>query len=116
MPMKSISMADVSNEIHSMVSTMNDDDTVVNTKLDRDALSMTVSMIDEFDEKSILILASHDTGKGMFSVFITNGDDGGNRILYKNISRNPVLGLKKYLPNILQSTKNMLNNKKVASA
>ena len=94
MTMKAISMADVSNEIDSMVSTMNNDNIVVNTKLDRDTLSMTVSIVDEFDEKSILILAAHDTVKGIFSIFV----------------------LKKYLPNIITSTKNMLSNKKVAIA
>lgn len=116
MTMKPINMADVSNAIHSMVNNMNNDDTVVNTKLDSDTLSITVTMTDEFDEKSILILAAHDTVKGMFSVFVTSGDDGGNRILYRNISRNPMGGLKKYLPNIITSTKNMLSNKKVAIA
>ena len=116
MMMKAISMADVSNEIDSMVSTMNNNNIVVNTKLDRDTLSMTVSIVDEFDEKSILILAAHDTVKGIFSIFVTSGDDGGHKILYRNISRSPITGLKKYLPNIITSTKNMLSNKKVAIA
>lgn len=110
---KTISMLDVSNEINHVISSLNDDEMIiVNGKVDRDTLSITITISDEIDEKTILILAAHDTEKGTFAVFITNGDDGGHKILYRNISKNPMIGLKKYLPNIIRSTKNMITNKK----
>lgn len=110
---KTISMLDVSNEINHVTSSFNDDEMIiVNGKVDRDTLSITITISDEIDEKTILILAAHDTEKGTFAVFITNGDDGGHKILYRNISKNPMIGLKKYLPNIIRSTKNMITNKK----
>lgn len=111
--MKTISMLDVSNEINHVISSLNDDGMIiVNGKVDSDILSITITISDEIDEKTILILAAHDIEKGTFAVFITNGDDGGHKILYRNISKNPMIGLKKYLPNIIRSTKNMITNKK----
>lgn len=117
MTMMNMSIDNVFSEISTMIDNVNDDGNIItNSKINKDTMSLIVSMLDDYSEKSILILVGHDTEKGIFSVFITNGDDGGHRILYKNISKNPVLGLKKYLPNILTSTKNMLYSKNKITA
>ena len=117
MTMMNMSIDSMFSEISTMIGSINDDGNIItNSKINRDTMSLTVSMLDDYSEKSILILVAHDTEKGSFAVFVTNGDDGGHKILYRNISKNPILGLKKYLPNILASTKNMLYSKNKITA
>lgn len=112
MTMMNMSIDNVFTEISTIIENINTNgDIITNSKVNRDTMSLTVSMLDDCSEKSILVLVAHDTEKGIFSVFVTNGEDGGHRILYRNISKNPIIGIRKYLPNIIASTKNMLYSK-----
>lgn len=76
---------------------------------------ITLTFIKNTDEsiscyRRINIIMFQHIGSGDISYSIINGEEHGMKIIFKNISKNPIKSVDKYLPTIMGSMINMLNN------
>ena len=59
---------------------------------------------DLMTEKTLNFCVIQNTNSREISVAITTGEKEGMRILYKSINKYPIPGIQKYLPNIINSS------------
>ena len=72
-----------------------------------DSWTCTISMVSSNDiatEKVLNFIVIQDIKSRNIAIAITTGEIEGFKILYKSINRYPLVGIEKYLPNIVSSS------------
>ena len=79
---------------------------VLGTNID-DAYSCSISFAlstDSNNEKTLNFFIVQNTKNADICIIISTGERDGTRILFKSINKYPIIGIEKYLPNIIAST------------
>lgn len=80
------------------------------TPKNTDAMSKSIVFINKETntERGINIFAVQNIKSGQIAVIISNGEEHGSKIVFNNISKNPIPAINRYLPNIFDSTIRLL--------
>ena len=75
-----------------------------------DAMSKSIIFINKETsiERGINVFAVQNIKSGQIAVIISNGEEHGSKIVFNNISKNPIPAINRYLPNIFDSTIHLL--------
>lgn len=75
-----------------------------------DAMSKSIIFINKETsiERGINVFAVQNIKSGQIAVIISNGEEHGSKIVFNNISKNPIPAINRYLPNIFDSTIRLL--------
>lgn len=69
------------------------------------SLSVSIALSDDLsNERSLNFFVIQNTNNADVCIIITSCEKEGLRILFKSINKYPIVGIEKYLPNIINST------------